>query len=124
MGTTLLYLGLLVFVPLSAVVLKTATLPLARVWELATSERALASYRLTFGAALVAAVLNLFFGLLVAWVLVQPATQRAFRGARLPCRRLRLRDSHRDQRRDHRGCDSVLDHCVVPSGLEGNSSGV
>lgn len=69
MGTTLLYLGLLVFVPLSAVVLKTATLPLARVWELATSERALASYRLTFGAALVAAALNLVFGLLVAWVL-------------------------------------------------------
>jgi sulfate transport system permease protein len=69
MGTTLLYLGLLVFVPLSAVVLKTATLPLARVWELATSKRALASYRLTFGAALVAAVLNLCFGLLVAWVL-------------------------------------------------------
>ncbi|MBZ0089538.1 MAG: ABC transporter permease subunit, partial [Thermoanaerobaculia bacterium] len=69
MGTTLLYLGLLVFVPLSAVVLKTATLPLDRVWELATSARALASYRLTFGAAFAAAAVNLVFGLIVAWVL-------------------------------------------------------
>ncbi len=69
MGTTLLYLGLLVFVPLSAVVLKVATLPLERIWELATSERALASYRLTFGAAFAAAAINLVFGLLVAWVL-------------------------------------------------------
>ena len=69
MGTTLFYLGLLVFVPLSAVVLKTATLPLERVWELATSARALASYRLTFGAAFAAAAVNLVFGLVVAWVL-------------------------------------------------------
>jgi len=69
MGTTLLYLGLLVFVPLSAVILKTASLPLERVWELATSARALASYRLTFGAAFAAAAVNLVFGLVVAWVL-------------------------------------------------------
>jgi sulfate transport system permease protein len=69
LGTTLLYLALLVFVPLSTVVLKTASLPLDRVWELATSARALASYRLTFGCAAIAATVNLLFGVLVAWVL-------------------------------------------------------
>jgi sulfate transport system permease protein len=69
LGVTLLFLALLVLIPLSTVVLKTATLEPARIWELATSERALASYRLTFGAAAAAAALNLVFGLLVAWVL-------------------------------------------------------
>jgi sulfate transport system permease protein len=69
LGTTLLYLGLLVLIPLSTVVLKTATLSLGRIWELATSDRALASYRLTFGAATAAAAINLVFGLIVAWVL-------------------------------------------------------
>jgi sulfate transport system permease protein len=69
LGSTLLYLGLLVLIPLSAVVLKTATLPPERIWDLATSARALASYRLTFGAALVGASINLVFGVIVAWVL-------------------------------------------------------
>ncbi len=69
LGSTLLYLGLLVLIPLAAVVVKTASLPLDRIWELATSPRALASYRLTFGAALAAASVNLVFGVLVAWVL-------------------------------------------------------
>ena len=69
LGSTLLYLALLVLIPLAAVVVKTASLPLDRIWELATSPRALASYRLTFGAALAAASINLVFGLLVAWVL-------------------------------------------------------
>lgn len=69
LGVTLLFLALLVLIPLSTVVLKTATLEPARIWELATSERALASYRLTFGAAAAAAAVNLVFGLLVAWVL-------------------------------------------------------
>jgi sulfate transport system permease protein len=69
LGVTLLYLSLLVLVPLAAVVLETARLPLARVWELATSPRALASFRLTFGAAALAAAINLVFGGVVAWVL-------------------------------------------------------
>ncbi len=69
MGTTLLYLGLLLFLPLAAVVLEAATVPPGRLWELASSPRALASYRLTFGAASAAAAVNLLFGLLVAWVL-------------------------------------------------------
>jgi len=69
LGVTLLYLALLVLIPLSAVVIKTASLPLSRVWELATSPRALASFRLTFGAAALAALVNLVFGALVAWVI-------------------------------------------------------
>jgi sulfate transport system permease protein len=71
LGTTLLYLGLLVLVPLSTVVLRTAGIAPARLWEIVASERALASYRLTFGAAFAAATINLIFGLLVAWVLTR-----------------------------------------------------
>ncbi len=69
LGVTLLWLGCLVMVPLSTVVLKTASLPLSRIVELAFSPRALASYKLTFGASVAAAALNLVFGLLVAWML-------------------------------------------------------
>jgi sulfate transport system permease protein len=69
LGVTLSYLALVVLLPLSTLVLKTAGISAERWWELATSERALASYRLTFGAAALAAAINLFFGLIVAWVL-------------------------------------------------------
>ncbi|MGH7857076.1 MAG: sulfate ABC transporter permease subunit CysT, partial [Candidatus Binatia bacterium] len=71
MGTTLLYLGLVVLVPLSMVVLRTSQISLDRLWEIVASERAVASYRLTFGASFVGAAINLVFGLLVAWVLVR-----------------------------------------------------
>jgi sulfate transport system permease protein len=69
LGLTLAYLALLVFIPLSTLVLKSASLSFERLWDLATSARALASYRLTFGAAAIAAGINLVFGLPVAWVL-------------------------------------------------------
>jgi sulfate transport system permease protein len=68
---TLFYLGLLVLLPLAALVLKTATLSWDQFWAIVTSSRALASYRLSFGAAFAAAAMNLVFGLLVAWVLVR-----------------------------------------------------
>jgi sulfate transport system permease protein len=71
MGTTLLYLGLMILVPLSMVVLKTSQISLDRLWEIVASERALASYRLTFGASFIGAAVNLVFGLIVAWVLVR-----------------------------------------------------
>src|SRR5207245_2444275 len=57
--------------PLSAAFLKTATLTWPAFWDVVTSPRVLASYRLTFGASLAAGVLNAFFGLIVAWVLVR-----------------------------------------------------
>lgn len=71
MGITLTYLSLLVLVPLSMLFLKSATLGLGELWALATSPRALASYKLTFGASAAAATINAFFGVLVAWVLVR-----------------------------------------------------
>jgi sulfate transport system permease protein len=71
MGFSLLYLGLIVLIPLSGLLLKTATLSWSGFWDIVTSPRVLASFRLTFGAALVAAFINGVFGLLVAWVLVR-----------------------------------------------------
>lgn len=71
MGFTTFYLSLIVFIPLSALLLKSFELSLADFWQVVTTERALASYRLTFGAAFVAALVNQVFGLLVAWVLVR-----------------------------------------------------
>lgn len=71
LGFTLLYLGFIVLVPLSAAFLKTFTMTWPAFWDAVTSPRVLASYRLTFGASLAAAVLNGVFGLVVAWVLVR-----------------------------------------------------
>ncbi|MBV8660199.1 MAG: sulfate ABC transporter permease subunit CysT [Burkholderiales bacterium] len=70
-GYTIVYLCLIVLLPLSALVIKTAHLTLAEFWSIVTTDRVLASYRLTFGASLIAAVINLFAGLLVAWVLAR-----------------------------------------------------
>jgi len=71
MGFTVLYLGLIVLIPLAGTFLKTASMTLGQFWETVSSPRALASYRLTFGASFIAATINMFFGLLVAWVLVR-----------------------------------------------------
>ena len=71
MGYTLLYLSLIVLIPLAGTFLKAATLTWPDFWETVTSARALASYRLTFGASFVAAAVNGVFGLIVAWVLVR-----------------------------------------------------
>lgn len=71
LGFTLLYLSLIVLLPLSAVFLKTFTLTWDAFIGAVTSERVMASYRLTFGASLLAAALNVVFGGIVAWVLVR-----------------------------------------------------
>jgi sulfate/thiosulfate transport system permease protein len=71
LGFTLLYIGFIVLIPLSAAFLKTFTMTWPAFWSAVTSPRVLASYRLTFGASLAAALLNGFFGLVVAWVLVR-----------------------------------------------------
>ena len=71
LGYTLLYLSLIVLIPLSALVFKTFSLSWDQFWTAVTSPRVMASYRLTFGASLIAALVNLVFGLLVAWVLVR-----------------------------------------------------
>lgn len=71
LGYTVLYLSLIVLIPLSALVFKTFTLNWDQFWAAVSSPRVLASYRLTFGASLIAAAVNVVFGLLVAWVLVR-----------------------------------------------------
>ncbi len=71
LGLTLLYLSLIVLIPLSAAFLKTFTLTWAQFLEATTTPRVLASYRLSFGASFLAALLNVVFGLIVAWVLVR-----------------------------------------------------
>lgn len=71
MGFTLLYAGLLVLIPLSTIFIKTAGLGGAQLWELLTAPRMVASYKLSFGAAFAAAVINAVFGFIVAWVLVR-----------------------------------------------------
>ena len=70
LGFTVLYLSLIVLIPLSATFLKASTLTWQQFWHIVTAPRAIASYRLSFGASAIAAGINLFFGLIVAWVLV------------------------------------------------------
>ncbi len=70
-GFTVFYLGLVVLLPLAAVALKASELTLAQAWEIVTSPRALASYRISFGAAAIGAAINTVFGVLVAWVLAR-----------------------------------------------------
>jgi sulfate transport system permease protein len=71
MGFTVLYLSLIVLLPLSAVVFKSATVSWAQFWATVSSPRVLASYRLSFGASFVGALINMVFGVLLAWVLVR-----------------------------------------------------
>jgi sulfate transport system permease protein len=71
LGYTVVYLSLIVLIPLSALVLKTFTLDWGQFVAAVTSPRVMASYRLTFGASFLAALVNVVFGLLVAWVLVR-----------------------------------------------------
>jgi sulfate transport system permease protein len=71
LGYSLFYLSLIVLIPLSALLFKTLSMTWEQFWEAVSSPRVVASYRLTFGASLFAAVVNLFAGLLVAWVLVR-----------------------------------------------------
>jgi sulfate transport system permease protein len=71
LGYTLTYLGLLVLLPLSALFAKTTSLTPAEFYAVVTHPRALAAYKLSFGASLVSAFLNGGLGLLLAWVLVR-----------------------------------------------------
>jgi len=71
MGFTLFYQSLIVLIPLAGTFIKTSSLSWEEFWGTVTSPRVLASYRITFGASVLASLVNLFFGLLVAWVLVR-----------------------------------------------------
>jgi sulfate transport system permease protein len=71
LGYTMLYLSLIVLIPLTTLVFKAASLSWGEFWQTVSAPRALASYRLSFGASAIAASINAAFGLLVAWVLVR-----------------------------------------------------
>jgi sulfate transport system permease protein len=71
LGFTVLYLSFIVLIPLSAAFLKTFTMTWPAFWDAVATPRVVASYRLTFGASFAAALMNSFFGLIVAWVLVR-----------------------------------------------------
>ncbi|MCC3374604.1 sulfate ABC transporter permease subunit CysT [Cohnella sp. REN36] len=71
LGFTVLYLSLIVLIPLAGLVVKTAGLTLPQFWDTVTSARVLASYRVSLLTAFFAALVNVVFGLLVAWVLVR-----------------------------------------------------
>ncbi|WP_409562321.1 sulfate ABC transporter permease subunit CysT [Hyphomicrobium sp. MC8b] len=71
LGFTLAYLSLIVLIPLSAVFFKTATMSWGEFWSAVAAPRVVASYKLTFGASLLAALINAVFGLLLAWGLTR-----------------------------------------------------
>lgn len=70
-GFTLFYLAVIVLIPLSLLFFKTASLAPADFWRAVTEPRALASYRLSFITSLIAGLINVVFGSLLAWVLVR-----------------------------------------------------
>lgn len=71
LGYTLVYLSLIVLIPLAAVAFKAGTLGWEAFWEVVTAPDVVASYKLSFGAALLAGLINAVFGLILAWVLVR-----------------------------------------------------
>ncbi len=71
LGYTLLYLSLIVLIPLAAAFIKTAELSFDEFWSIVTAPRVMASYKLTFGASFIGALINAVFGLLTAWVLTR-----------------------------------------------------
>ena len=71
LGFTLFYFSLIVLIPLSGLFVKTSALTWDQFWNVITDPRAVASYRLTFGASLVGALINGLFGSIIAWVLVR-----------------------------------------------------
>jgi sulfate transport system permease protein len=71
LGYTVLYLSLIVLIPLSMLFIKTSSMGWGNFFEVITSPRTLAAYRLSFGASFVAGLVNVVFGFLIAWVLAR-----------------------------------------------------
>jgi sulfate transport system permease protein len=71
MGCTMLYLGIIVLLPLAALLLKAGEVGPARFWQIISSPRAMAAFQITFAAAAIATVINAVYGLLMAWILVR-----------------------------------------------------
>jgi sulfate transport system permease protein len=73
LGYSIFYLSLIVLVPLSMLFIKTSTMGWHDFFAVVTASRTLAAYRLSFGAAFVAALVNVVFGFIIAWVLARYA---------------------------------------------------
>jgi sulfate transport system permease protein len=71
LGLTLTYLSLIVLLPLAMLVIVTASMTFEEFWRITTSPQVVASYKLSFGASLIAACINAVFGFIVAWCLVR-----------------------------------------------------
>lgn len=71
LGYTLPYLSLIVLLPLTALFMRSTSMTLDQFWQTIVDPRVIASYRLTFGTSLIGALINLFFGFIVAWSLVR-----------------------------------------------------
>lgn len=71
LGYSLLYLSLIVLIPLAGLLAKTTSLTWVQFWNTVSDPRVVASYKLTFGMSLIAAIINAVFGFLVAWMLVR-----------------------------------------------------
>ncbi|MES2202097.1 MAG: sulfate ABC transporter permease subunit CysT [candidate division FCPU426 bacterium] len=71
LGLSMAYLGVMVLLPFCALFFKTSELGWSGIWETVSQPRVLAAYRLSFLTALVSSLINAFFGLLAAWVLVR-----------------------------------------------------
>ncbi len=71
LGFALTYLSLIVLIPIAALVLRTTALSWDQFWAIASNARVVAALRVSFGASLLAAMINAVFGLIVAWVLVR-----------------------------------------------------
>ncbi|MDR3322685.1 MAG: sulfate ABC transporter permease subunit CysT [Zoogloeaceae bacterium] len=71
LGYTLVYLSLIVLIPLAAVFIKSTSLSAAEFWNVVTAPRVVASYKISFGLSLLAAAINVVFGLMLAWALVR-----------------------------------------------------
>jgi sulfate transport system permease protein len=70
-GVTVFFLSVIVLIPIAGLVVRACGMSWPDFWRLATTPRAMAAYRLTFGTSAVAALANVLFGTLLAWVLVR-----------------------------------------------------
>src|SRR5690625_1267218 len=76
LGTTLLFISLVMLLPLSALLMEVGSLSAAEFWQIISAERAVATYILTGSSALAASLFNCVFGVLVAWVLTRRSEER------------------------------------------------
>src|SRR5690606_7571538 len=71
MGFTILYLSFFLFLPVSTIFLKSFSLSFNEFWDIVTDPRVMESYKLSFGAAFISAIIDCIFGFIAAWVIIK-----------------------------------------------------